>query len=346
MLTPEQLKARQRTIGASEVAAVAGLSKWKTSADVWARKARGPKGDQPPLVEDDQTLDLTKPSTLGHLLEPTIVSLYVMHAQRPCVEGGTRAHPDHPWATATADRLVAVPDGHMGDGAPVFGRKSSIDRGLECKAVGPYMVSEWSDGPPDDVTIQCQWGMFVHDLPQWDVAALLGGTSFRVFTVERDDETIAALFALALAFWTDNVLADVMPDVSDGKAIQRVLSAKWAQDDGTTIDAGPDADAIADELKTVKAWIKGAKAHEAQLTGELCQLLGPAKKLKGEWGSFTWTTMAGGVAWKAVAESLAEQVDADTWEQLLEDHRSASYRKAGFYPKRAKKKTTTKGKSK
>jgi hypothetical protein len=334
MLTPEQLKARQRSLGASELAAIAGLSKWKTAVDVWARKARGPEGKAPPLVVEDQTLDLTKPGTLGNLLEPAIVELYVLHTSLATIAATTLVHPDHAWATATPDRLVAMGVGT--DGPAFVPGHSQISRGLECKVVGPYMVSEWGEVPPDDVVIQCQWCMFITGLDLWDVAALLGGTGFRVFTVDRDDETIAFLFELALAFWTDNVLADEMPIVSDGKATQKVMAAKWSKDDGSTRKAPTEAAPIASDLKDVKAWIKGAKAHEARLTAQLCELVGESKGIKAEWGSFHWPTLQGGVAWKAVAESLAEH--ADDWDLLCEHFRADSYRKPGFYPKKAKKK--------
>lgn len=342
-LTAQQLEQRTRLIGASEIAAIAGLNRFSDPIKVWSLKRRGVDGEVPPLVEADNP-EATSQRGVGHVLEPAIVQLYTEQIEEPdavILPCHTLVHPIHDFIGATPDRLV-YPSTEAASG---FDPKPT--HGLEIKIVGRYMADDWDDGVPDDVVCQCQQNMSVTGLQRWDVAALVGGTDFRVETIWRDDDVIEALTDIATAFWNDFIVADVMPDIVDGKSAQKALMATWALDNGEVIEAPPEAAPLAQRLAAVMKAQNFLKKKADRIKAELCKLTGENKGMKAEWGSFSWPTMRGGVQWKAVAEELAATVSADgggsfTPEQVLEDvaekHRADAYRKAQLYPKKAKKK--------
>lgn len=342
-LTAAQLEQRTHGVGASEVAALAGLNRFSDPIKVWATKARGPEGEIPPMIPPDDP-ELVSKRGLGHVLEPVICNLY-QHEEGngdlvilPC---HTLVHPESAHILATPDRLVfpslaAANDPHTSlDGCALHG--------LETKLVGRYMADDWSDGVPDYVVCQCQQNMGVTGLGRWDVAALIGGTEFQVFTVWRDDDVITALNDIIHAFWEDFVVADVMPDVVDGKMALKVLQTKWSKDNGQKVDAPPEAAPLAERLAMIMAWTREAKKQGDAIKAELCKLTGENKGLKGDWGSFSWPTMQGGVQWKeaalSMADGLAEHLDVEP-EVILDIaalcHRSGAYRKAALYPKKVK----------
>lgn len=342
-LSAQQLEQRQRLIGASEIAAIAGLNRFSDPIKVWSLKRRGPDGELDPMVPPDES-DVIDQRDVGHALEPAIVQLYAKTIQQPdavILPCHTLVHPVHDFIGATPDRLVYA------SASDASGFDPKPTHGLEIKIVGRYMADDWDDGVPDDVVCQCQQNMAVAGLQRWDVAALVGGTDFRVETIWRDDDVIEALTDIAIAFWNDFVVADVMPDIEDGKSAQKVLMAKWSQDNGQVIDAPADAEPLARGLANVMKAQNFLKKKADRLKAELCKLTGDNRGMKSDWGSFSWPTMRGGVQWKAVAEELAATVSADgggsfTPEQVLEDvaekHRADAYRKAQLYPKKAKKK--------
>jgi predicted phage-related endonuclease len=82
--------------------------------------------------------------------------------------------------------------------------------------VHPFKASEWGEEGSEDVPIhyaaQVMHGLGVTRRPAAIVAALFGLDNLLCFPVMRDDETIAAMRAKAVKFWTENVLAGVPPE--------------------------------------------------------------------------------------------------------------------------------------
>jgi predicted phage-related endonuclease len=77
------------------------------------------------------------------------------------------------------------------------------------------------------------WYLGVTGLPWCDVAALIGGQHLVVKRIERDEETIAAMFERAEKFWRDHVLERVPPP----PATAREAEHAWPQDNGETLEA-------------------------------------------------------------------------------------------------------------
>lgn len=345
-LTPEQITHRATGIGASEVAAIAGLGRWSTALDVWARKRRGPKLELPPLAADVPEPDTPEhiiPSTeVGHLAEEFLVAGWKHRRQNavsgvphvvPTLRDSLRAH-----HRATPDRLVYEGEPptrlrpHEAHGEPQDAASWAVGAvlGVECKMIGERMLEDWKDGVPEYVIIQVQWGMHVTGVEQWDVVAWMGGSAIRVDRVVRDDALIDDLVELVDAFWAENVLGNVPPDHENAADLRRHIDRAWSIDDGQKVSAPAAAWPLARELTNVDAQMKALAGHKEDLVAKLAMMTGPHKAIAdSKWGSFHYGSRRGIVDWKALAENL---YGGSLPETLVEQYRGKASRTPRFYP--------------
>lgn len=333
-LTPEQLLERQTGLGGSELGAVLGVDGWKTALDVWCSKARGVHGEIPPLAKPLPEIDTpsafapiveAEPAVAGQILEQGIVDLYCHRTGARVRKSGTRRHPKHRWAIATPDRLVDheedVDDDHV------------FARGLECKLVGHFMSDEWGhDEPPERVWVQCQWGMAITGLVRWDIAALIGGSSFRTYRVARDDAFIDDALAIAGDWWERHVIADWPPDPVDAADLARFTRRRHPLDNGESLEVGEGHDAVPliQHLVELKEEIAHLEAVKAETTAKLEALCGSYRSivLPGA-GRFNFASYQGQVSWKKVAEHLHGGPIEDAVADLF---RGEPFRKSQYYP--------------
>ncbi len=174
--TPEL---RQSGIGGSDAAAVVGLSKYRTPLDVYREKI----GEAEPFEQTDAMY-------FGTLLEDVIAGEYARRTEQQVRRvNKTFRHKDLPYMMAHVDRMIV-------------GKK----KGLECKTAGKWFKREdWgdegSDLVPPDYLLQCQHYMEVIDLHEMDLAALLAGNDWRIYTLKRDAEIGAMLRDVYKQFW-------------------------------------------------------------------------------------------------------------------------------------------------
>ena len=280
----EEQERRRRGIGASEAAAVLGLSPWATPADVWARKLG--------LVEDGAETDA---QAFGVRVEGLICDWY-----------GERT----PGAALAPGRSIQEPGGR-----PVFATPDrfvipavSPERGwlLEAKSARSAGEAEgWgeegTDAVPDHYLCQVAVQMACADLDRCDVAVLdLSARRLRVYTVRRDRDAESAILDRLAEWWTAYVVRKEAPP--DTPAVLR-----WRRE--TTADllpAPPEALFWLDALKTTRAERKRLEAAEAEAADALKEIIGPHAGLDGG--------AAGRVTWKAARESA--RVD---WEAIARD---------------------------
>lgn len=164
-------------IGASECAAVLGISPYQTAWELYHRKL----GLLPPVEESDAM-------HLGNLMEPVLASLYSRRTGSLVVNQQVRVEcPDHPFIRATLD-------GQAEDG-----------RLVEFKHVGSRMAGEWGDEGTDEAPAhylcQVHHQMLAAGANAADLAVLIGGQDFRVYTVHRDAEMDSILVPRLAEFW-------------------------------------------------------------------------------------------------------------------------------------------------
>lgn len=200
---------RKFGIGASDVAALFGMSPWASPYSVWADKL-GLSAD-----EDSEILEYgrrAEPMLKGYFEDRT--GLYVVGEQ------DRRVHPEHEHHRATLDGLAA----ESPDGDPLGV--------VEFKTTS---IRPW-DGPvPDQYAIQVQWQMHVAGHHHAWVGCL-HNRQFRVYEVERDQRVIDLAVERVDAFWHDHVLTEKAPPADASEATARAIAAAYPQHvDGASV---------------------------------------------------------------------------------------------------------------
>lgn len=186
--TPEWFEARREGLGASDTAAILGLSKWSTPRDVYLSKFG---------VERD--FDELR-AWVGHKQEQTIADwIDDFHPEVGRLEPGFAARSiEHPWLFATPDRVV--------EGRPVE-LKTSVEFARDSWEVNGKRAA------PLYYQVQVQQQILVLDAPSGWIAVFHGGRDFELFEITRDQAFIDDyLIPKTRAFWFDNVKAGIEPD--------------------------------------------------------------------------------------------------------------------------------------
>lgn len=192
--TPEWFK----TMSASKVAAVLGLSPWASPFSTWHAMA-GTIVPQPPTTEMKR----------GHYLEPAICAWFAdQHPEYVVLDSGTWTHPEHGWATATPDRTLAAvsypAEDDWQDHAALLEVKTSSD------------TEDWGPDGTDEIPVyyraQALWQMDVTGLDTCHVAVLLPFLEFRQYVIRYDAGEAAEIRAICRRF-LDSIEAGQMPDI-------------------------------------------------------------------------------------------------------------------------------------
>ncbi len=308
------LAARKAGIGGSDIAAILGLSPWRSPVDVW-------------LDKTGQTSDVPENEAMfwGTVLEDVVAKHYsATSGNRVQRIGQMMRHPTHEWMLGNIDRAIVTPGSRARfDGGKLLG----ADGLLECKTASSYKAGEWgSDGDDDAVpthyAAQCFWYMGVTGAEWCDIAVLIGGQKYLSKRIERDQSVIDTMIERAEEFWLRHVQEGIAPEPRDaGDAI-----ALYPRDFGTQIVATEKILRLLGRAQELKAQIS---EFELELDGNRKQnVIGVMDELKSAMGGASEITLAGQTLatwraakdtqktdWKAVAEAVGatpEIISANT----------------------------------
>ena len=303
---------RRSYLGASEIAAVAGLHPWSSPLDVWAAKT-GRKTDD---------LD-SMAAMIGRELErPILEKLYAPTAKVVLGYPGTLRDAEESWAAASPD-AIALPD--VAEIAPPplvdpdvirLSIESGKAHGVECKVVGFNTAHRWrdpmdgEDQPPPDVVMQCQWQMRILG-PKITIVKVpaLFGTEFKVYTVKRDDEMIEALIGIGRKFWHEHVLADVPPDTFVGSKSESDLIRDLFPQKAPLRGASAEEIQLAEDYHRASAEARAADREKQRIAAALKMAIGESEGVDGgPTVKATWKTQKGRVDYKAHSEGLLSSI--------------------------------------
>ena len=210
-------------IGGSDAPAVAGLDPWQSPYQLWLRK----RGElEPP--------ELNEPMRWGTLLEPLVAQEYSRRTgfavHKPVELLRSEAYP---W-------MIGHVDGIALDG----------ERLLECKTA--RFARGWGEPGSDEIplhyAVQVHHYMIVAEARVCDIAVLIGGSDFRIYTVEADRDIAEILIAQQRDFW-NRVREGEPPDpINVEDAVRR-----WgAFDVAGKVEAGDVERAAVYELRSCK----------------------------------------------------------------------------------------------
>ena len=227
---------RQKYIGGSDVAAILGISPWRTPLDVYLDKIQG----RQEITDPDRIKILTR----GKRMEPYVIDLLAEETGLDIIARGNRyIDQDYGFIAAEIDA------------------EASTGENIEIKTVSPFKAKEWGEVKTDEIPLhyaaQAMHGLMVRGADVCIFGVLIGADDFRTYRIERDEITINAIREKEVEFWERVQLLNP-PEPSNVEDIKRL----YGRDSGTAIEATED---IQIDLLALKSLKDQAKEIHAQI---------------------------------------------------------------------------------
>ena len=258
------LSDRENWIGASESAAILGVSPWQSALSVYARKLGLEE------VEETEAMEW------GTRLEGVIANAFADKTGRTVeynTSYQTHVHPEHEFIRATLDGTTYAADGtHV---------PTPLGHGvLEVKTANAYSLDEWESEIPLYYQIQVQHQLLVTGRQWGSVAALIGGQAFRWGDIERHDQFIDTVLLPALKeFWRRVEEQDPPPaddSTSSAKALHLLHNA--GDVDLEPVVLGSEFLGLDEERQSIGDRIKTLEKRKRHITNMLKQAITGHKK--------------------------------------------------------------------
>lgn len=282
------LAKRMGGLGASEVATVLGLNKWHSELELWRIK---------------QGLAESKAGNAafwGHALEDAVATVYSKRLKVQIAEMGSVQSAAYPYLTGSVDRLVLDAEGRPVKILEIKTTRANYDTGEIDDSGAP--IKAWGPGNrydddgrvlsvdaqvPIEYLIQVMTYMIVTGLREADIAVLISGQDFRVYTIDWDEEIAQEIITRADQWWCTYIL-----DNKEPPAVESDLKTVMPQKD-TKVQATDTVTAAVKELKGVKAEISSLKEKEEKLRNVIVSFIGTNETVINADGkvlaSYKWT---------------------------------------------------------
>jgi putative phage-type endonuclease len=298
-LSGRQLILRRDAIGGSEIAVLAGLSKWSSPIEVWEAKVLAREKEQTDAME------------FGVFFEEPIAKIYAHRFERWLKPVDTLKNPRWPFLCATPDRAVFV--GPVKELAKRQLLKledlAAAEKMLEIKSTTWRQAYEWGEPGTDQIPTEyipqttLEMGLSGHLL--CDVGVMVDRDSFERYTVHFKIELMEALNEIGERFIREHVNTGIPPppDASDkyaeflGRAYPHAIGDKKTP----LIQASPQM------VELVLLWAKVREAEkkigdlEGKVANSLRSIIGPHRGLQSkQFGKVYWSDVADqqGIDWQ------------------------------------------------
>lgn len=267
-MTDDYLEARRTGIGGSDIGAILGMSYFKTAFDVFLEKTD-------PAFSQNVNSEAVH---WGTVLEDVVAKEYHKRTGRRVQRVNQMLrHPEHDFAIANIDRAVITPS--ISKNVRWKDGRLTSNRILECKTANARMSHLWGDeatnNVPDSYLLQCQWYLGITDCDAADLAVLIGGQDYRIYTIARDAELFADMLDIAEKFW-NNCKKGVAPDpVNMADALK-----KWPQHiAGKSVVVDVDIAESCARLAAISNEMENLKAEEEYLKTKVMAAFGEAEEI-------------------------------------------------------------------
>lgn len=227
-------KLRSKGIGGSDIGAILGVNKYRSLVDVYLDKTEGKK------VEDNNAM------FWGRILEPIIRAEF---QKKHSEEYQTYLVPyslKYGVLRANVDGLI-------------YNNNTQKWGVLEIKTANQFTTKEWSDGVvPQSYYAQVMHYLTVTGLDYAIIVVLIGGSDYREFYIERNEDEVKAIKEVAEDFWNTYIIPQRIPapDGSDSYSeYQKELLAKY-ETFSNRVELDDDMNKLLDESEEKKQQIK------------------------------------------------------------------------------------------
>jgi len=252
---------RTAFIGGSDVAAILGVSPWKSPFQLYQEKIGA--------FCEEITREKQRLFDRGHRWEPVVVEMLVDelldrgHDVQIIDRNARYQDPEFPFLACELDLELLI-DGE--------------EHNAEIKTVSPFAAKAWGEQDTDEIPLyyaaQVMHGLMVKPRKRAIVAALIGVDDLRLHQIARDDETIAAIRAKEVEFWRR---------VQDRDAPEPTTAddVKWlyARDGGIVMEADEELVRLCEEIRQGKDIAKQCDARIETLSTRLKCAMGHASTL-------------------------------------------------------------------
>lgn len=278
---------RKTFIGASESAAVCGVSPFATPHSVYRAKVHG------------EQIESTMPMRLGHFIEPFIADEFTRATGHELRLSQFYRHPKMDFLGANPDREITI---------------EGVDGLVELKNTSYWPGQQWGQGGADQVPehylIQIVHQMMVTGRKFCILAAMIDGRELRTFTYTFEpnlfesahviDKSVARQVAYKCAqFWEGNVLKRIEPPMTgrpcDSDYVKRERST---YENGKMTNADYELTQICKELEPARKQYSQAELAKVELENKIKKYMveNGVDTLETEVGNFTFKTDTRGVA--------------------------------------------------
>lgn len=252
---------RRTFIGGSDVAAILGVSKWKSAFQLYQEKIGAFVEKSTPLR--DRVLNR------GKRWEPVVVEMLIDelmergHKVEIIARNERYQDPEFHFLACELDLELRIDDEEVNG---------------EIKTVHPFAAKDWGEAESDEIPIyyaaQVMHGLMIKPRRRTVVAALIGADDLRIHWLERDDETIAGIRAREIEFW-ERIQNGNPPDPTEP------VDVKWLykSDCGAAIEADDELVMQCQQLKDMKTSAKNLESEIELLATRIKARMGTAATL-------------------------------------------------------------------
>lgn len=240
---------RQTYIGGSDVAAILGLSKYKTALQVYTAKTEE-------VNEEDKFIFRAGKHNESFILDEYCNEYQIGDHIRDC-----NAY------------LIEKP--YIGCQLDLFRREEDDRiRLADAKMVSINRFSQFGEAGtcdlPADILCQIALQRLVTKACRVDVPCMFYPQEIKTFTYYENLELEDAIFFAVNSFWNNHVVAKIPPDAQSAEDLKRL----YPQDNGLTIDVEYKAVELAEEIKTYREAEAIAKKMKEEREIELKKIIG------------------------------------------------------------------------
>lgn len=261
-------------IGGSDVAAILGLSRYRSALHTYLEKRKELKGDEVKWNEEGKAF--------GTRCEAIACQMYTERSGRRIRKPGrTHIHPKFPFIRGNVDRI-------QWDNT----RPTDQVRGVvEAKWLDASQRTVWiNEGVPEGYYLQIQHYLLCTGLRWGTFVVVFGGNKLEFFDVDRDEPLILRLLEVEKEFWR-RVETGNPPDMSFDELGKKLLTRMYPTQVPGKEMVLDDAEAIAKarRLFALQATVKAREASLLEIEVWLKEKMGDAEKLVVPGlASFTW----------------------------------------------------------
>ena len=243
------LENRNKGIGGSDLAALLGISPYKSTYELWLEKT----GQIKPKDISDKL-----PVKVGTALEPLVIKEFQEQTGLIVEKSGEIIqHPEHSFMTGTLDATGTDPQG-----------KKFI---LECKTTNAFNTKEWED---DEIPLHYEFQVLHYlTISNYDygyIACLIGNSKFIYKKIEIDETQKHNIILYCKKFW-NMVETKTPPPVDGSKSCTELLKEMYPNAETNSIIHMPDPniDKKFEELNNLERELKDKKEQEKEIQNEI-----------------------------------------------------------------------------